>query len=544
MAKKIEILENTLLKLLVRRGDDLDRQNITLSEGELGYTTDGKRLFVGDGQTQGGIIVGNKWKGSVSDISTVTGAISGDYAFENSSSIFYVWTGSAWLEASKILSAGNTTIDIDQVNSTIVVGTISGANISPNALGNSIELSNNQVSLSSTQIKTDRISSHTASHLKLPQDININNVNYQFPVGGLGGANSFLRADGSGNLTWASPAATSTLYFNTSSAIPIGTIVPTASGMSMPGGYLLCNGQTVASTSYPDLYDVIGHQYGGNATNFNLPDYRNSTLYGVESDPASGTEYTLETGTAALKSKAVTYFIKALPDATGTTQFTVSGNIVASLDGVTIDEGESFDPFDGAVVLSTPVPGVTIFDTAGEDTFTTRATYTKFWVTGSGASGGQTNGGAAATVTGILSAPIGTDIYLRVGTGQISRGATGNPSYIRVNSITGTEVARSFGAQTFTTGDPPTPSGETNTGTLSTKGTGFVGGESDYILGGHIIPGSGGGLDTNHVGEEVTGASSFWGGDNVPGAGGHGHNGNVSQHGVTSDGLVKFEWGL
>ena len=61
MSKKIEILENTLLKLLVRRGLDPDRQNVVLDQGELGFTTDGKRLFVGDGQTSGGIITGNKF---------------------------------------------------------------------------------------------------------------------------------------------------------------------------------------------------------------------------------------------------------------------------------------------------------------------------------------------------------------------------------------------------------------------------------------------------------------------------------------------------
>jgi len=57
MSKKIEIFENTLLKLLVRRGANVDRQNIILSEGELGYTTDTKRLYVGDGQTLGGNLV-------------------------------------------------------------------------------------------------------------------------------------------------------------------------------------------------------------------------------------------------------------------------------------------------------------------------------------------------------------------------------------------------------------------------------------------------------------------------------------------------------
>ena len=43
MSKKIEILENTLLKLLVRRGDDPERQNVVLDQGELGFTTDNKR---------------------------------------------------------------------------------------------------------------------------------------------------------------------------------------------------------------------------------------------------------------------------------------------------------------------------------------------------------------------------------------------------------------------------------------------------------------------------------------------------------------------
>ena len=63
----IEILENTLIKLLVRRGTDADRKNIVLEAGELGYTTDMERLFVGDGTTSGGILVGNKYKGQNAD---------------------------------------------------------------------------------------------------------------------------------------------------------------------------------------------------------------------------------------------------------------------------------------------------------------------------------------------------------------------------------------------------------------------------------------------------------------------------------------------
>ena len=67
----IEILENTLLKLLVRRGTNHDRKQITLETGELGYTTDLKRLYIGDGVTPGGILVGNKWAGNNADLTNL-----------------------------------------------------------------------------------------------------------------------------------------------------------------------------------------------------------------------------------------------------------------------------------------------------------------------------------------------------------------------------------------------------------------------------------------------------------------------------------------
>lgn len=44
----------TIIKLKVRRGTDVQRTAIVLEEGELGYTTDTKKLFIGDGVTPGG----------------------------------------------------------------------------------------------------------------------------------------------------------------------------------------------------------------------------------------------------------------------------------------------------------------------------------------------------------------------------------------------------------------------------------------------------------------------------------------------------------
>ena len=49
-----------VIKLKIRRGTDADRKLIKLDEGELGYTTDTYRVFVGDGVLSGGRVVGNK----------------------------------------------------------------------------------------------------------------------------------------------------------------------------------------------------------------------------------------------------------------------------------------------------------------------------------------------------------------------------------------------------------------------------------------------------------------------------------------------------
>ena len=50
----------TIVKLKVRRGSDAQRKDIVLDQGEIGYTLDTRRLFVGDGSTFGGQSVGTK----------------------------------------------------------------------------------------------------------------------------------------------------------------------------------------------------------------------------------------------------------------------------------------------------------------------------------------------------------------------------------------------------------------------------------------------------------------------------------------------------
>jgi len=502
MAKKIEILENTLLKLLVRRGDDADRQNITLSEGELGYTTDSKRLFIGDGSTLGGLITGNKFLGSVADHTTLVEGAEGDIAYNTTNNILYVKTSSGWDKIAQIFEAANDSIIVNDTLGTIAVGTLSSQHLSGanEITGNSIELVSGQISLSSTQIKTNRVTAYNTEYLTLPQKLNINSIDYTFPTGGLGGANAFLKAASDGSLSWSAPESNANLYFNSSAAaVPVGGMVESATLSSMPSGWLLANGQTVAGADYPDLSAAIGDIYGGNGTTFTLPD----------------------------ESSQGYVFIKALPDTIVTPTFFVQGGLSATVGGTQVAEGDSFSPLATNVVIQPIVPGVEVFEAAGADTFTTKSPYTKFWITGSGATGNYHLGGAAGTVTGILSAPIGTTVNLTVAEGLSTNNTHGNPSFI---SIGGTELARSFGGL-YLDDNTMTNNWPLSSGNLSAS--------NDYILGGHVITGAVAGVRTD--GAATGGEASFWGGSKAPGAGGASRNGAFD---FTTPGIIKFEWGM
>ena len=85
----MEILENSLIRLISRQGADSDRKNVLLASGEFGYSTDLKKLYIGDGFTYGGTVVGNKFLGARADITTLSPAVSGDLAFDTDKNKLY-----------------------------------------------------------------------------------------------------------------------------------------------------------------------------------------------------------------------------------------------------------------------------------------------------------------------------------------------------------------------------------------------------------------------------------------------------------------------
>ena len=63
------------------------------------------------------------------------------------------------------------------------------------------------------------------------------------------------------------------------SGTPAGVVMHSA-GNKAPTGWLICDGASVSQTVYSALFDAIGKTYGGDATNFNLPDLRGEFIRG------------------------------------------------------------------------------------------------------------------------------------------------------------------------------------------------------------------------------------------------------------------------
>jgi microcystin-dependent protein len=79
---------------------------------------------------------------------------------------------------------------------------------------------------------------------------------------------------------------------------PIGAIMSFA-GNADPGfGWLLCDGRSLARSSYPTLFDSIGTCNGGDGNNFNVPDFRGRFLRGRDAGTGRDPDVTKRTAQA------------------------------------------------------------------------------------------------------------------------------------------------------------------------------------------------------------------------------------------------------
>jgi microcystin-dependent protein len=66
---------------------------------------------------------------------------------------------------------------------------------------------------------------------------------------------------------------------------------------SEPTGWLYCDGASLSTSTYSDLFSVIGYEFGGSGASFDLPDLRGRTAVGM--DNLGGTSANVITDAAA-----------------------------------------------------------------------------------------------------------------------------------------------------------------------------------------------------------------------------------------------------
>jgi microcystin-dependent protein len=129
--------------------------------------------------------------------------------------------------------------------------------------------------------------------------------------------------------------------------------MPYVEASGAPGGWLLCNGQEVAGVTYPQLSAVIGETFGSTNTgvSFKLPDYINSSLYGVGSTPASSTTFSVASGlNSSLSAQGTLFIIKSVADSVTSSTVTIQSGLSAVVSGVEVT-GTAVSPLTGNMVI-------------------------------------------------------------------------------------------------------------------------------------------------------------------------------------------------
>lgn len=134
-----------ITKLKLRRGTDTQRQSVILDQGELIYTLDTKRLFVGNGSLSGGVSPASKIHAPVSNTYslTATNAQIGDLVYANN--IFYQLTATDYSNINSWKNVGTqiapNIFEYDSSNNlSIKKAGLSASNFNVNTIGDGIKI--------------------------------------------------------------------------------------------------------------------------------------------------------------------------------------------------------------------------------------------------------------------------------------------------------------------------------------------------------------------------------------------------------------------
>jgi len=190
-----------VIKLKIRRGTDADRKLIKLDQGELGFTTDTQRVFVGNGVDTGGIVVGNKVYAPVNNtynhLSTINAQV-GD--IQPLSGVSYQLIGTDYTQLSNwsLFSPQLNTTYLKYSNDQTGVLTLTPASIDSSVLSTTT-LSSTTINFNSNKINVNydtSIFGATTQLTILTGGINANHISTSALGQGLtGGSGTLLKVD-------------------------------------------------------------------------------------------------------------------------------------------------------------------------------------------------------------------------------------------------------------------------------------------------------------------------------------------------------------
>jgi len=168
-------MPQTITKIVFRRGLRTTGKSVILNEGEPGWYTDTRRLYVGDGIASGGYVIGNKNYGfknfNTLNFQTLSGAELGDIVYDDVSNQLFFLSGNSgslqqsWGAVDFIVKVDNSTVEFNtssalqiknygvqpiHINSSVVGnGLVGGAgtSIKVNTDNNTIEIDSNALRL-------------------------------------------------------------------------------------------------------------------------------------------------------------------------------------------------------------------------------------------------------------------------------------------------------------------------------------------------------------------------------------------------------------
>ena len=265
----------SIIKLKVRRGTDSQRQRIILEQGELGFTVDTQRLFIGNGILSGGVVAGSLNHGPLTvsnSRNTLQNAVRGDIVNENG--FLYQLSGSDYSQLTSWAFIGtnpdNTSLYYNASRQlSIKNNAISGANFDQSAAYNQGGLVATASNGLSANVDGVTLTISTTNQLSVLQ-INQNHIaSSSFGDGLTGGSGNTIRLNVGSGFSFNSGVLSLTSV--PLSSVGLSSIGPSAigNGLSLSAGKVVSNIANVDDISIEknssgviSLKNLVG---GGNA---------------------------------------------------------------------------------------------------------------------------------------------------------------------------------------------------------------------------------------------------------------------------------------